>query len=62
MRWRRLHRTPIRPANMSFYRGREMVELTVFDTPELSGRLRVSETGEVAAPVIGLFRIQRLAA
>ncbi len=40
----------------------DLVELTVFDTPELSGRLRVSETGEVVAPVIGAVPVSGLTA
>ncbi len=35
----------------------DLIELGVFDTPELSGRLRVSESGEVMLPVAGAIRL-----
>lgn len=35
----------------------DLVEMSVFDTPELSGKLRVSNTGEVILPLIGKLHI-----
>jgi len=35
----------------------DLVEMSVFDTPELSGKLRVSNTGEVALPLVGRFQV-----
>ena len=31
----------------------DLLEMSVFDTPELSGKLRVSNTGEVILPLVG---------
>lgn len=35
----------------------DLIELGVFDTPELSGRLRVSEEGDVLLPIAGAMHI-----
>lgn len=35
----------------------DLIEMSVFDTPELSGKLRVSNTGEVILPLIGKLHI-----
>ena len=35
----------------------DLLELGVFDTPELSGRLRVNESGEITVPVAGTVRV-----
>jgi polysaccharide biosynthesis/export protein len=35
----------------------DLIEMSVFDTPELSGKLRVSNTGEVVLPLVGMFRV-----
>ena len=35
----------------------DLVEMSVFDTPELSGKLRVSNTGEVVLPLGGRFQV-----
>ncbi len=35
----------------------DLLEMSVFDTPELSGKLRVSNTGEVVLPLAGKFQI-----
>lgn len=40
----------------------DLIELGVFDTPELSGRLRVSETGDVLLPIAGEMRVAGMTA
>ena len=40
----------------------DLLELTVFDTPEFSGKLRVSETGDVLIPVAGSVHVAGLTA
>lgn len=40
----------------------DLLELTMFDTPEFSGRLRVNEDGEVLIPVAGKVRVSGLTA
>ncbi len=35
----------------------DLLELGVFDTPELSGRLRVNEAGEIVVPVAGTLQV-----
>jgi len=35
----------------------DLVEMSVFDTPELSGKLRVSNAGEVVLPLVGRLQI-----
>jgi polysaccharide export outer membrane protein len=35
----------------------DLLELGVFDTPELSGKLRVNEAGEITIPVAGAVRV-----
>jgi polysaccharide export outer membrane protein len=40
----------------------DLVEMSVFDTPELSGKLRVSNTGDVILPLVGTVHLQGLAA
>jgi polysaccharide export outer membrane protein len=38
----------------------DLVEMSVFDTPELSGKLRVSNTGEIFLPLVGALHVQGL--
>jgi len=40
----------------------DLVEMSVFDTPELSGKLRVSNTGDIFLPLVGAFHVQGLKA
>jgi polysaccharide export outer membrane protein len=40
----------------------DLVEMSVFDTPELSGKLRVSNTGDVILPLVGAVHLQGLTA
>jgi len=40
----------------------DLVEMSVFDTPELSGKLRVSNTGDVILPLVGTMHLQGLTA
>jgi polysaccharide export outer membrane protein len=40
----------------------DLVEMSVFDTPELSGKLRVSNTGDVILPLVGTLHLQSLTA
>lgn len=40
----------------------DLVEMSVFDTPELSGKLRVSNTGDVILPLVGTLHLQGLKA
>ena len=40
----------------------DLVEMTVFDTPEFSGKLRVSNTGDVILPLVGNVHLQGLKA
>jgi polysaccharide export outer membrane protein len=40
----------------------DLVEMSVFDTPELSGKLRVSNTGDVILPLVGTIHLQGLTA
>ena len=40
----------------------DLLDLQVFDTPELSAKLRVSEKGEIAVPVVGSVRVEGLTA
>ena len=40
----------------------DLVEVQVFDTAELSGRLRVSEKGEIQMPIAGPVEVQGLTA
>jgi len=40
----------------------DLVEMSVFDTPELSGKLRVSNTGDVILPLVGSLHLQGLKA
>jgi polysaccharide export outer membrane protein len=35
----------------------DLLELSVFDTPELSGKLRVSDTGDILLPIAGSMRV-----
>jgi polysaccharide biosynthesis/export protein len=35
----------------------DLLELSVFDTPELSGKLRVNEAGEIPVPIAGAVRV-----
>lgn len=38
----------------------DLIELSVFDTPELSGKLRVSNSGEVILPLVGSIQVAGL--
>jgi polysaccharide biosynthesis/export protein len=38
----------------------DLIELSVFDTPELSGKLRVSNTGDVTFPLIGTLHLESM--
>lgn len=38
----------------------DLLELSVFDTPELSGKVRVSNTGDVSLPLIGAMHVAGL--
>jgi polysaccharide export outer membrane protein len=40
----------------------DLLEVVVFDTPELSGRLRVNEIGEVTIPIAGAVRVSGMTA
>jgi polysaccharide export outer membrane protein len=40
----------------------DLVEMSVFDTPELSGKLRVSNTGDIFLPLVGPLHVQGLKA
>ncbi len=40
----------------------DLLEVGVFDTPELSGKLRVSEAGEIALPVAGAVSVSGMTA
>lgn len=40
----------------------DLLEMTVFDTPELSGKLRVSNTGDVSLPLVGSMHLAGLKA
>ncbi|MGA2963400.1 MAG: polysaccharide biosynthesis/export family protein, partial [Candidatus Korobacteraceae bacterium] len=40
----------------------DLLDLQVFDTPELSAKLRVSDKGEVVVPVVGSVRVDGLTA
>jgi polysaccharide export outer membrane protein len=57
------------PASVGFGSGAagpigagDLVEMSVFDTPELSGKLRVSNTGDVILPLVGSCHLQGLKA
>jgi polysaccharide biosynthesis/export protein len=38
----------------------DLLEVTVFDTPELSGKVRVSNTGDVTFPLVGAMHVSGL--
>jgi polysaccharide export outer membrane protein len=40
----------------------DLIEMSVFDTPELSGKLRVSNTGDVILPLVGTIHVAGLSA
>jgi polysaccharide export outer membrane protein len=40
----------------------DLLDIAVFDSPELSGKLRVSEAGEVTLPIGGVIRVDGLTA
>jgi polysaccharide export outer membrane protein len=40
----------------------DLIEMSVFDTPELSGKLRVSNTGDIFLPLVGAIHVQGLKA
>jgi polysaccharide export outer membrane protein len=40
----------------------DLVEMSVFDTPELSGKLRVSNTGDITLPLVGSLHVAGLTA
>ncbi len=35
----------------------DLVEMSVFDTPELSGKLRVNNTGDIILPLVGTIHV-----
>lgn len=60
---------PSAPSGMGFGSGAagpigagDLVEMSVFDTPELSGKLRVSNTGDIFLPLVGPLHVQGLKA
>jgi polysaccharide biosynthesis/export protein len=40
----------------------DLVEMSIFDTPELNGKLRVNNTGDVILPLVGTLHLQDLKA
>ena len=40
----------------------DLLEITTFDTPELSGKFRVDSRGEIKLPIGGAVRLQGLTA
>src|SRR5580658_429725 len=38
----------------------DLVEMSVFDTPELCGKLRVNNTGDIILPLVGAIHVQGL--
>src|SRR5271170_2762836 len=40
----------------------DLVEMSVFDTPELSGKLRVSNAGDISLPLVGSLHVAGLKA
>src|SRR6202451_1104031 len=38
----------------------DLVEMSVFDTPELSGKLRVNNTGDIILPLVGAIHVEGL--
>jgi polysaccharide export outer membrane protein len=40
----------------------DLLEMSVFDTPELSGKLRVSNTGDILLPLVGTLHVQGMKA
>ncbi|HZR58096.1 MAG TPA: polysaccharide biosynthesis/export family protein [Terriglobales bacterium] len=40
----------------------DLLEMSVFDTPELSGKLRVSNTGDVSLPLVGSLHVEGMKA
>ena len=40
----------------------DLVEMSIFDTPELSGKLRVSNTGDIFIPLVGALHVEGLKA
>jgi polysaccharide biosynthesis/export protein len=40
----------------------DLLEMSVFDTPELSGKLRVSNTGDILLPLVGSLHVQGMKA
>lgn len=40
----------------------DLLEMSVFDTPELSGKLRVSNAGDIVLPLVGSLHVQGLKA
>src|SRR5271167_1699609 len=40
----------------------DLLEMSVFDTPELSGKLRVSNTGDILLPLVGPIHVAGLTA
>jgi polysaccharide export outer membrane protein len=62
-------RSPVPAAGVGFGSGAagpigagDLVEMSIFDTPELSGKLRVSNTGDVILPLVGTLHLQDLKA
>jgi len=40
----------------------DLLEMSVFDTPELSGKLRVSNTGDISLPLVGSLHVDGMKA
>jgi polysaccharide biosynthesis/export protein len=40
----------------------DLLEMSVFDTPELSGKLRVSNTGDISLPLVGSLHVEGMKA
>jgi polysaccharide export outer membrane protein len=53
--------TPTAPHTLRISSG-DLLELTVFDTPELSSKLRVNEAGDVSIPIAGALRVSGMTA
>jgi polysaccharide biosynthesis/export protein len=59
--------TQVPPAAQAFQSGGsgaigagDLLEVTVFDTPELSGKARVSNSGEISLPLLGVLHVNGL--
>lgn len=54
--------TPENANNKLILSGGDLVELLVFDTPELSGKMRIDSDGNVVLPVGGVLHLEGLSA